>query len=446
MNNNENIDNKCSYSNDDVSANDEGGNYGNGSYNGRERRERRDYFEEQVPADIEQYKNDQEGEELSRRIDSFEDLGLSENILRGTFSYGFEKPSPIQAKAIRPFLAGRDVIAQAQSGMGKTGTFCLSMLGMIKEDEDTTQGLILSHTRELASQTEMVLRKLGAFTKIRYNLSVKGVPIGKNIDDLSTRQNKPHIVVGTPGRILDMINKRALTAKTIKHLVLDEADEMLSKGFLEQVHKIFTLLPNKDLQVGLYSATMGPNFFEITEKFMRKPVNILVKAEQLTLEGIKQYYIDVQKNDYKFDTLCDLYSILTISQSMIYCNSKRIVDDVSYRLTENGFTVSILHGDMTPKEREITMADFRSGKSRVLISTDLLSRGIDVQQVSVVINYDLPNKVESYLHRIGRSGRYGRKGVSINFLTYYDTKKLKNIEQYYNTLIDQLPEDISNLV
>lgn len=415
-----------------------GDNYG--------RRKRRDYYEEQVPVDISVFKNDKEGEELSKDVDSFEDLNLKESILRGVFSYGFEKPSPIQAKAIRPFLARRDVIAQAQSGTGKTGTFCLSMLGSIDEDDDSTQGLILSHTRELASQTEMVLRKLGNFTKIRYNLSVKGIPIGKNIEDLSKRKDKPHIVVGTPGRILDMISKRALSVRNIKYLVLDEADEMLSKGFLEQVHKIFMALPSKELQVGLYSATMDPNFFNITEQFMRNPVNILVKAEQLTLEGIKQYYVDVQKNEYKFDVLCDLFSILTINQSMIYCNSKKTVEDISYRLNENGFTVSVLHGDMTPKERELTMMDFRNGKSRVLVSTDLLSRGIDVQQVSVVICLDIPNKVESYLHRIGRSGRYGRKGVAINFTTYYDNRKLQNIEKYYNTIIDPLPENINELV
>ena len=191
---------------------------------------------------------------------------------------------------------------------------------------------------------------------------------------------------------------------------------------------------------------MGPNFFDITEKFMNNPVNILVKAEQLTLEGISQYFINVEKNDYKFDTLCDLYSVLTITQSMIYCNSRRIVENLSERLKENNFTVSIIHGELTPKEREETMAEFRNGKSRVLVSTDLLSRGIDVQQVSVVINYDVPSRVENYLHRIGRSGRFGRKGTAINFLTYYDERKIKNIEQYYNTIIDEMPANVGDII
>jgi translation initiation factor 4A len=226
---------------------------------------------------------------------------------------------------------------------------------------------------------------------------------------------------------------------------MDEADEMLSKCFLEQVYDIFTQMPNS-IQVGLYSATMGENFFAITRKFMRNPVYILVKAEQLTLDGIKQFYINMEKPDFKFDTLCDLYSVLTISQCIIYCNNRRGVEDLTVRMQEQNFTVSYIHGDMSPNEREITMADFRSGKTRVLISTDLLSRGIDVQQVSIVINYDIPIRVDNYLHRIGRSGRYGRKGIAINFKTFYDSQRIKSIEQYYNTTIDEMPADIQTYI
>lgn len=382
---------------------------------------------------------------LTEPINSFEELDINQNILRGIFSYGFERPSPIQARAIRPFIAGRDIIAQAQSGMGKTATFCLGVLGRINPNENKTQALVLAHTRELAFQIDMVFRQLGNYLDLKYNLSVKGIPISENIENLSSKQRRPQIVIGTPGRILDMINKRALQCNEIKMLVLDEADEMLSKGFLDQVYKIFRNLPN-DIQVGLYSATMNEDFFKITQNFMRDPIKILVKAEQLTLEGIKQFYINVEKNDYKFETLCDLYSILTISQSIIYCNSRRSVDFLTNRLTDNNFAVSFIHGDMTAKEREVTMADFRNGKTRVLVSTDLLSRGIDVQQVSIVINYDIPSCVESYIHRIGRSGRYGRKGVSINFCTYYDNRKMKNIEQYYSTEINEMPMDIAGLL
>lgn len=423
----------------------------NNSYpnsNRNERNNRNDRNEENdVPVNIEKINstNDKEANELIQPVQSFEDLNLNDKILRGIYGYGFENPSPIQQRAIKPFLAGRDIIAQAQSGMGKTATFCLGVLGRLDPGKNETQALVLAHTRELALQINMVFRAIGHYLDIHYNLSVKGVPIHENIESLNGKTRTPHIVIGTPGRILDMIHKGALQIQTLKMLVLDEADEMLSKGFLEQVYDIFKSLPS-NIQVGLYSATMNEEFFKITNNFMRNPVNVLVKADLLTLEGIKQYYINVEKNDFKFETLCDIFSLLTVSQSMIYCNSKKVVDDLTYRLQEANFTVSYIHGAMTSNERELTMAAFRSGKTRVLVSTDLLSRGIDVQQVSVVINYDVPTRVDSYLHRIGRSGRFGRKGVAINFATYYDIKKIKNIEQFYNTQIDVLPEDISGLL
>ena len=423
--------------------------YPNSNRNERnDRNDRNDRPEENdIPVDIEKINstNDEEANELIQPVQSFEDLNLNDKILRGIYGYGFENPSPIQQRAIKPFLAGRDIIAQAQSGMGKTATFCLGVLGRLDTSKNETQALILAHTRELALQINMVFRAIGNYLDIHYNLSVKGVPIHENIEALNGKTRTPHIVIGTPGRILDMIHKGALQIGTLKMLVLDEADEMLSKGFLEQVYDIFKSLPS-NIQVGLYSATMNEEFFKITSNFMRNPVNVLVKADLLTLEGIKQYYINVEKNDFKFDTLCDIFSLLTVSQSMIYCNSKKVVDDLTYRLQEANFTVSYIHGAMTSNERELTMAAFRSGKTRVLVSTDLLSRGIDVQQVSVVINYDVPTRVDSYLHRIGRSGRFGRKGVAINFATYYDIKKIKNIEQFYNTQIDVLPEDISGLL
>lgn len=378
-------------------------------------------------------------------IESFEDLEVDENIIRGIFSYGFENPSPIQKKAIRPLLDGKDVIAQAQSGTGKTATFCLGVLGLIDENKNETQGLVLAHTRELALQIHIVFKNISNYMKIVFNLSVGGVSVKENIESLSKKEKKPHIVIGTPGRILDMANKRFLNTNHLKIMIIDEADEMLSDGFIEQVRNIFQLMPS-NIQVGLFSATMTNNFFEISNKFMRKPVKILVKNEQLTLEGIKQYVINVEKNDYKFETLCDLYSLLTINQSIIYCNHKRIVNILTEKMTEANFSVSFIHSDMTNKEREETMTAFRNGKTRVLISTDLLSRGIDVQQISVVINYDVPFDIQNYLHRIGRSGRYGRKGVAINFMNNYDIKKIKEIEQYYNTFIEEMPEDITSIL
>jgi translation initiation factor 4A len=379
-------------------------------------------------------------------VESFEDLEISQQILKGIFSYGFEKPSPIQRKAINPVLAGRDVIAQAQSGMGKTATFCIGTLGLVDQQLNEIQACVLVHTRELALQIDTVFRHIGKFTDLRINLSVKGISPRENMDALQgVNGSKPHVVIGTPGRMLDMIRKNALNTEFVKILVFDEADELLTEGFIEQTQQIVHSMPSS-VQIALFSATMSAEFFTITNKFMRNPVNILVKTDELTLEGIQQYYIDCEKNEYKFDTLCDIFSVLVVNQSIIYCNSQKIVEYLNNKLVASNFTVSFIHGGLTSQERELTMSEFRKGKTKVLLTTDLLGRGIDVQQVSVVINYDIPSKVESYIHRIGRSGRYGRKGVAINFLTYYDKKRMTNIEQYYNTELQPLPADIGSLV
>ncbi|CAE7169752.1 unnamed protein product [Rhizoctonia solani] len=242
-----------------------------------------------------------------------------------------------------------------------------------------------------------------------------------------------------------MLNRGALNSQTIKLFCLDEADEMLSRGFTEQIYDIFKHLPS-DTQVVLLSATMPADVLEVTKKFMRDPIRILVKRDELTLEGIKQFYIAVEKEEWKLDTLCDLYETVTITQAVIFCNTRRKVDWLTTKLTEREFTVSAMHGDMEQNVREGIMKDFRSGTSRVLITTDLLARGIDVQQVSLVINYDLPANRENYIHRIGRGGRFGRKGVAINFVTTEDVRMLRDIEQFYNTQIDEMPLNVADLI
>lgn len=368
-------------------------------------------------------------------ISSFEDLDLKDKLLRGIYACGYEKPSSIQKKAILPVIDKNDVIAQAQSGTGKTATFSIGMLQNIDESVQETQALVLSHTRELSLQILEVVKNLSSYMGISYNLSVGGTTIRDNIDELL---KNPQVVIGTPGRVLDMINKKALNTRQLKILVVDEADEMLSKIFSNQIYDIFRFLPN-NIQVGLFSATMTPEFFKISNNFMREPVKILVKNEELTLEGIKQFYINIDKQEFKFETLCDIYEACSISQTIIYCNSKRTVDEISKKLIDNNFSISSIHGEMSQKERNDIMQRFRSGETRILISTDLLSRGIDVQQVSLVINFDVPNNPESYIHRIGRSGRYGRKGVAINFVTGYDVRKMEEIEKYYSTQVDELP-------
>mmetsp|Transcript_13105 Transcript_13105/g.36863 ORF Transcript_13105/g.36863 Transcript_13105/m.36863 type:complete len:412 (+) Transcript_13105:90-1325(+) len=375
-------------------------------------------------------------------IETFDAMELPEELLRGIYSYGFEKPSAIQQRAIRPAILGRDLIAQAQSGTGKTATFAIGCLAVVDQSVQECQALILAPTRELACQIQKVVLALGDYMDIKVHACVGGTAVR---DDIRTLQNGVHVVVGTPGRVNDMITRRALRLDNMKQFFLDEADEMLSRGFKEQIYDIFKFLPEQ-VQVCLFSATMPLDVLEVTNRFMREPVRILVKKDELTLEGIKQFYIAVDREEWKLETLCDLYETLTITQAIIYCNTRRKVDWLQEEMQKRDFTVSCMHGDMDQRERDIIMREFRTGSSRVLITTDLLARGIDVQQVSLVINFDLPTNRENYIHRIGRSGRFGRKGVAINFLTEGDVRYLRDIEQFYTTEITEMPMDVADLI
>ena len=374
-------------------------------------------------------------------IESFDEMGLKDELLRGVYSYGFERPSAIQQKGIKPIILGRDTIGQAQSGTGKTATFSIGMLQLVDISLNQCQGLVVAPTRELAQQIHRVVTQLGDFMQIKCHACIGGTVVR---DDIRTLERGVHIVVGTPGRVFDMISRDHLNTQALKLLILDEADEMLSRGFKEQIQEIFKRLPG-NIQVALFSATMPPEILQITEQFMRDPIRILVKKDELTLEGIKQYYIAIEKDDWKFDTLCDLYENLDIAQAIIYCNTRKRVDQVTQSMTEKDFVVSAMHGEMEHSTRESIMREFRTGSSRVLITTDLLARGIDVQQVSLVINYDMPTNYENYLHRIGRSGRFGRKGVAINFVTEVDAKFLHELEQHYNTHIREMPSDLAEI-
>ncbi|CAF0740616.1 unnamed protein product [Brachionus calyciflorus] len=358
--------------------------------------------------------------------DNFDEMNLREELLRGIYAYGFEKPSAIQQRAIIPCIRGHDVIAQAQSGTGKTATFSISILQQLDLNVKSCQALILAPTRELAQQIQKVVLALGDFMGVTCHACIGGTNVK---EDARKLEIGAQVIVGTPGRVSDMITRKALNPKTIKLFVLDEADEMLSRGFKEQIHEVFTKMPY-DIRVNLLSATMPAEVLEVTKKFMRNPIRILVKKEELTLE----------------ETLCDIYETLTITQAVIFCNTRRKVDWLTQQMHAKDFTVSAMHGDMDQKEREVIMREFRSGSSRVLITTDLLARGIDVQQVSLVINYDLPNNRENYIHRIGRGGRFGRKGVAINFVTDEDKKSLHDIETFYNTQINEMPQNVADLI
>jgi superfamily II DNA/RNA helicase len=374
------------------------------------------------------------------KYDTFESMNLSENILKGIYSYGFEKPSTIQQTGITQIMTKKDIICQSQSGTGKTATFLIGILQNINEQVQGTQCIILSPTRELAEQTYNVAIKLSKYTKIVIEKCIGGTFINNNYNIYNNAQ----IIIGTPGRIYDMTKKKFINYDNICHLVLDEADEMLSKEFLEQIKNILYFF-NKTTQICLISATMSPEIHEITSNFMNNPIKLLVKTEELTLEGIHQYYINTEEERWKFDILCDLYESININQAIIYCNTKRKVDWLYDKLIDNNFTCSVIHGEIGNHDRKNIMNNFRNGTIRILITTDLLSRGIDVQQVSLVVNYDVPLRKECYIHRIGRSGRYGRKGVALNFVTNSDFNLLNDIKEYYTTDIEALPENINEV-
>lgn len=375
-------------------------------------------------------------------FESFDDMGLKENLLRGIYGMGFDRPSEIQKRAVVPFKQGRDLLAQAQSGTGKTATFSVGVLSNVDIARREVQALLLAPARELAEQIADVITKVGKHMGVEVALCIGGRSAQQDMARLSSGV---HVVVGTPGRVQDLISRRALRTESIRMFVLDEADEMLSQGFKEQIYEIFKFLPD-DVQVGLFSATMPQEVIDITEKFLRNPVRILVKKEQLTLEGIRQFYVGIEREEWKFDVLCDLYDKLRIAQSIIFVNSRRTAQDLTTRMKELNFAVEPMHSDMMQQERDAVMRDFKEGKHRVLIATDVVARGIDVQQVSLVINYDLPTNKENYIHRIGRSGRWGRKGVAINFVTREDVASLRELERFYATTIEEMPNDVVKLL
>jgi translation initiation factor 4A len=384
-------------------------------------------------------KNKNEDEETPIHIyNSWDELQLNTEILRGIYAYGYEKPSPIQGKAIEPIKQGRDIIAQAQSGTGKTAAFSVGALSRIKISDNYNQVLIMAPTHELAKQISSVITSLSS---MMHGIRIKTIVGGSSIDEdvSSMRESPPHIIVGCPGRLYDMIRRRHINAHKFKLVILDEADEMLSSGFKEQVYNIFQHL-NTNVQVALFSATLPNNILQITTKFMRNPIKICVKSESLTLEGIKQHYVALEDDRQKYLTLKDIYKYISMSQCIIYANSVKRVIDLFSAMKEDNFPVSCIHSNMEKSEREQSFKEFRTGQSRVLISSNITSRGIDIQQVSVVINFDLPRDIHTYLHRIGRTGRWGRKGTGINFITRRDIFKMKEIETYYSTEITELPQ------
>jgi translation initiation factor 4A len=385
-----------------------------------------------------------------KTYESFDDMGLPENLLRGIYSHGFERPSAIQQKGIKPIASGRDILGQAQSGTGKTATFCIGSMTRIDPTLKAPQVLVLTPTRELAQQIETVAKGLSQNMGLSVYCAVGGTELHH---DLRALDRGAQFIIGTPGRIYDLMTRRALNGNgnalnraNVKVLIMDEADQMLEDKFHEQVMCILDLGFPASTQVALFSATMPPEVVEVATRMLRDPVKILIPPEEVTLDGIKQFCVELPKEEWKIEALIDIYSQLNINQAMIYCNKRQRVEWLSEKLQGQGFPVNYIHGEMDVSERKRRMADFRSGSTRVLISTDLLARGIDVQQVSLVINYELPTNQENYIHRIGRSGRFGRKGVAINMIGPDEVEMKNQIEKYYSTKIVPLPDDLGKIL
>ena len=375
--------------------------------------------------------------------ETFDSMNLHENLLRGIYAYGFEKPSAIQQRGIVPFTKGLDVIQQAQSGTGKTATFCAGVLQQLDYEKEECQALVLAPTRELAQQIEKVMRALGDYLNVKCHACVGGTSVR---EDQRILQGGVHVVVGTPGRVYDMLRRRALKPDYIKIFSLDEADEMLSRGFKDQIYDIFQLLPAK-IQVGVFSATMPPEALEITRKFMTRAGAHSREARRADPRGYQAVLRQRGARRSGSSTPC------AISTRRSPSPSRSSSPTPAARLTGSRIRCAPATSPSPPRTvtwtrttRDIIMREFRSGSSRVLITTDLLARGIDVQQVSLVINFDLPTQPENYLHRIGRSGRFGRKGVAINFVTKDDERLLQDVQRFYQTVIEELPSNVADLI
>ena len=381
--------------------------------------------------------------EVEERVyKSFDDMSLPDDLLRGVYAAGFQRPSEIQSKAIVPISKGRDALVQAQSGMGKTTMFLTGGFCRIDPTRNEVQMIVISPTRELAEQTGNNSKTLAQFIGIRHYLATGGVPVEADLKALRSTKDIPHLLVVTPGRFYDLLKRKAVATSTVRLIVMDEADQLLDAKFKEQIQAIMSepFIWPATTQIVLVSATMIPAIADVASSLLvRDPFKILREPEEVSLEGIRQFYIELEHDDYKLDTLCDLSDVLTIQQAVIFANSRKSVETLATSMTRRGFDVGYIHGDMDTAERKRRMEDFRAGKTRVMITTDLLARGIDIQQISLVINYELPVVRENYIHRIGRSGRYGRKGASINLVNTREMRAQEEIEVFYGKKIEPLP-------
>lgn len=383
------------------------------------------------------FMDDQSGVKI---IPSFEEMPLHPLLLRGIASYGFEQPSAIQQRAIVPFVEGGDIVAQAPAGTGKTGAFAIGLLARLDFGLKKLQALVLSPSRELAQQISEVISQLGDYLAEHHMFCHTFVGDTRIQNDIRKIEAGVFVAVGTPGRVLDLISRGALRTDFLRTVVLDEANVMLSKSLIGQVSEIFNFFP-KDIQVALFTTTMSQEVLDIATKFMRKPTHTQILTKPHTFNNsIKQFYIPVEEEN-KLDMLMDFYESVAVAQSVVFANTRRKVDHIAETLNQNNHIVSVQHPEMARGEREKALSTFKSGNSRILVTTELF-RGIDLNYLNVVINYDLPtaNK-EDYSRRISCIGRNGRKALAISLVSQRDVSLLREIEEYHHTKIEELPMD-----
>lgn len=373
---------------------------------------------------------------LQTKGSEFEDFFLRRELLMGIFEMGYERPSPIQEESIPIALAGRDILARAKNGTGKTAAFIIPALERIDITKNTIQAIFLVPTRELALQTAQVCKTLGKHLNVQVMVSTGGTSLK---DDILRLYNPVHVMVATPGRVLDLASRGVANLQSCAIMVMDEADKLLSPEFQPVLEELIRFLPAQR-QILLYSATFPLAVKAFKDRFLNKPYEINL-MEELTLKGITQYYAYVEEKQ-KLHCLNTLFSKLQINQSIIFCNSTSRVELLAKKITELGYSCFYIHAKMPQAHRNRVFHDFRNGVCRNLVCSDLFTRGIDIQAVNVVINFDFPKNAETYLHRIGRSGRYGHLGLAINMITYEDRFNLYRIEQELGTEIAPIPQQI----
>jgi superfamily II DNA/RNA helicase len=374
----------------------------------------------------------------STKNSNFENLSLNQDLIKGVYLYGFKKPSKIQVEGIQTINTGRDCILQSQSGTGKTATYLLGVLNRL-EPNNKCQGLVITPTRELAIQVHKVAEEISKYSELKIELCIGGTNFNTNL-------NSSNLVIGTLGRINHMIKEKNIKIGNLKLLTIDEADEMFADGISLELNNIISNCPFNS-QLIFVSATLSDNVFNISKEIMNNPKQILLKKDEIPVELISQYYTDVEIEDNKFDVLLELYTLISTSQAIIFSNKISKVEWLGKKFEENNFPITCIHGKMTSKERNEVVKDFRDGKTRILLTTDLLSRGIDIPQVNLVINYDLPLNKETYIHRIGRCGRFGKSGIAISLVKMRDNndfKLLKRLKNHYKMNIEELDECVVN--